>query len=161
MEQARPGGGSWEPPPGAPNSISRPTAGRQPPRSRSWGVAGVLHSQVAHSPRPFGSTPASVYRGSAVLRSFGGSADRTYCRRAPVCQDRGPTDRGLLEGSQFPRPVAPVAAPEFVASIFPRPVLGKMLVNFQILPRRSCTEARGSVQERLLQGQSLKGHFNP
>ena len=35
------------------------------------------------------------------------------------------------------------------------------MVNFKILLSRSCTEARGSVQERLLQGQSLRGHFNP
>ena len=110
--------------------------------------------------------PGGKCNDSAIffLRSFGGSADRTYCRRAQGRTTLGP-DR--------PRPFGGIvvlsfqglwplsAAPEFLASIFPRPVLGKMLVNFQILPRRSCTEARGSVQERLLPGQSLKGHFNP
>ena len=40
------------PPPGAPNSVSRPAAGRQPLRSRSWGVAGVLHSQAGTSYPP-------------------------------------------------------------------------------------------------------------
>ena len=56
---ARPGGGI---PPGAPISISRPAAGRQPPPARSWCLEGVLHSQVV---RRFGLCyllPATFWR---------------------------------------------------------------------------------------------------
>ena len=127
MEQARPGGGSWEPPPGAPNSISRPTAGRQPPPTQSQCLEGVLRSQVVATFWIPLFAPCDLLEG----RRIGPIAT------GPGSPGPGPTDRGLLEGSQFPMPVAPVAAPEFVASIFPRPVLGKIMVNFKILGRRS------------------------
>ena len=58
----------------------------------------------------------------AIFWRVGGS---DLLRRAPDRQDRGPTDRGFLEGSQFPRLVAPAAARTY---IFPRPVLGEIMV---------------------------------
>ena len=83
--------------------------------------------------------PGGKCNDSAIffLRSFGGSADRTYCRRAQGRTTLGP-DRprpfgGIVVLSfQACRPLLPS-----LAMVSPRPVLGEIMVNFKILRRRS------------------------
>ena len=53
------------PPPGAPISISRPTARRQPLHYRSWGGAEVLHSQAV-GVSPFYTSLVSFWQGGAL-----------------------------------------------------------------------------------------------
>ena len=100
-------------------------AGRQLPPVQSQCAVEVLHSQAV----------ATFWIPGVFLRSCGGSVDRTYSD-GPRADHPGP-DRPRIFGGivvfSF-QAFGPCCRQTY---IFPRPVLGEIMVNFQILRRRS------------------------